>query len=99
MRCHAGMSNRGFTIIEVVIVVLLVGVLAGVTFPRIGGVQTRFALRGSVNAFMSAHSLARTTALRQGGVAELHIDPTNDRLWVEVDTSLAGGGSRTRLAL
>ena len=92
MRCHAGMNNAGFTLIEVVIVILMVGVLAGITFPRIGGVQTSFALRGSLNAFMSAHSLARTTALRQGGVAELHIDPTHDRFWVEVDTSLAGGG-------
>ena len=92
MRCQTGMNTKGFTLMEIVVVVVLVGILAGIAFPRIGGVQTGFALRGAVNAFMSAHSLARTTALREGGVAELHIDPTNDLFWVEVDTSLAGSG-------
>lgn len=86
------MNKSGFTILEVLTVVLIVGLLAGITFPRIGGVQTRFAVRGAVTAFMSAHSLTRATALRQGGVAELHIDATNDRFWVEVDTSVARSG-------
>ena len=90
MRCHAGVSNRGFTLLEVLVVVLLVAALAGITFPRIGGTQTTFALREAVNAFMSAHVLARTTAVRAGGVTELQVDSTKDRFWVEVDTSTSG---------
>ncbi len=86
------MNKSGFTLLEVLVVVAMLGVLAGITFPRIGGVQTKFALRGAVNAFMSTHSLARATALRQGGLTELHIDPTNNLFWVEVDTSFTGSG-------
>ena len=86
------MNKSGFSLLEILTVVLIVGIMAGITFPRIGGVQTRFAVRGAVTEFMSAHSLTRATALRQGGVAELHIDATNDRFWVEVDTSVARSG-------
>ena len=86
------MSRAGFTLLELVLIVSLVSVLAGVTFPRIADVQTRFAVGGAVTAFMSAHSMARATAIRQSGVAELHIDPTNDLFWVEIDTTVAGSG-------
>ena len=86
------MKESGFTLMEVVIVVSFVGLLAGVAFPRIADVQSRFAVRGAVTAFMSAHSLTRATAIRAGGVAELHIDATNDRFWIEADTTLAGSG-------
>ena len=86
------MNKSGFTLLDTLIVISFVGLLAGVTFPRIADVQNRFAVRGAVTAFMSAHSLTRATAIRQGGVAELHIDATNDRFWIEVDTTLAGSG-------
>jgi len=86
------MGESGFTLLEALVVITFVGLLAGVGFPQIAKVRTRFAVRGAVNAFMSLHPLARTTAIRQGEVAELHIDATNDLLWVEVDTSAAGSG-------
>ncbi len=92
VRRSTRMARSGFTLMEVIIVVSFIGLLAGITFPRIADVQTRFAVRGAVTTFMSAHSLARATAIRQGGVAELHIDATNDLLWVEVDTTLNGTG-------
>ena len=88
------MNKSGFTLMEVIIVVSFVALLAGVAFPRIADVQTRFAVRGAVTAFMSAYSLTRATAIREGGVAELHIDASNDRFWIEVDTTLAGSGGR-----
>ena len=86
------MNKSGFSLLDVLIVVTFVGLLAGITFPRIADIQSRFAVRGSVMAFMSSYSLTRATAIREGGVAELHIDATNDRFWVEVDTTLAGSG-------
>ena len=89
-RPQTRMKESGFTLMEVIIVTAFIGLLAGVAFPRIADVQSRFAVRGAVTAFMSAHSLTRATAIRAGGVAELHIDATNDRFWIEVDTTLAG---------
>ncbi len=86
------MNKSGFTLLDIILVITFVGLLAGITFPRIADVQSRFAVRGAITTFMSAHSLTRATAIREGGVAELHIDATNDRFWVEVDTTLAGSG-------
>ncbi len=86
------MNRAGFTLVDIIFVISIVSVLAGITFPRMADVRTRFAVRGAVTAFMSAHSMARATAIRLGTVAELHIDPTNDRFWVEVDTTVAGSG-------
>ncbi len=93
------MNRAGFTILDIILVVTFVGLLAGITFPRIADVQSRFAVRGAVTAFMSAHSLTRATAIRVGGVAELHIDATNDRFWIEVDTTLAGSGVMDTIGL
>ncbi len=86
------MNRAGFTIMEIIVVLSLASILAGVTFPRIADIQSRFAVRGAVTSFMSAYSLTRATAIRQGGVAELHVDATNDQFWIEVDTTLAGSG-------
>ena len=85
-------NRAGFTILDIILVISFVSLMAGITFPRIANIQTRFAVRGYVNTFMSVHSLARATAVRQGRVAELHIDATNDLFWVEVDTTLDGSG-------
>ena len=84
---------------EVITVISLVALLAGATFPRVADVRSRFALRGAVTAFMSAHQMARAEAIRQGTVAELHIDPTNDLFWVEVDTTVAGSGVMDTIGL
>ena len=80
-------NESGFTLLDTLVVMTFVGLLAAVTFPRIADLQSRFAVRGAVTAFMSAHSLTRATAIREGGVAELHIDATNDRFWIEVASS------------
>ena len=91
-RSRKSRNESGFSILDIIIVISIVALLAGVTFPQIGKMQMRFAVRGYINTFMSAHSMARTTAVRQGRVAELHIDATNDLFWVEVDTTSNGSG-------
>ena len=85
-------NKSGFTILDTLIVMSFIGLLAAIVFPRIADLQGRFAVRGASMAFMGKYSLTRATAIREGGVAELHIDATNDLFWVEVDTTLAGTG-------
>ena len=71
VRCLRSQNSRnqsGFTILDIIIVITLVSLLAGITFPQIGKMQMRFAVRGYVNTFMSTHSMARTAAVRQGRV-------------------------------
>lgn len=84
------MDRRGFTFIEIVVVLAIVGVIAQVTYPQISKIQSRYAVRGAVASFMSAYSMARAAAVRQSGGVELHINVTDDAFWVEVDTATVG---------
>jgi prepilin-type N-terminal cleavage/methylation domain-containing protein len=85
------MKNKGFTIAELVVVLILAGVAVAIVSPSIGKAFRRTGVRAAVDEFASTHSLARSAAVRYGRTAELHIDATNARFWVEVDTSSAGG--------
>ena len=65
--------------------------LAGMSFRRTD-TWDRFATKGAADQFTSAHQKARTAAVRFGAVAELHIDATGDRFWVQIDTTADGSG-------
>ncbi len=83
--------NRvGFTILELMIVLALVGGLTVIALPKAANAKRSWTLRNATNRFFLAHSLARSTAIRYGRVAELHIDPAGSRFWVEVDSSGTG---------
>ena len=85
------MKNKGFTIAELVVVLILAGVAVAIVSPSIGKAFRRTGVRAAVDQFASTHSLARSAAVRYGRTAEMHIDVVNARFWVEVDTSSAGG--------
>ncbi len=76
---------------EAMIGITVVGVMAGMTLNRTD-TWDRFATRGAAEQFISAHHKARTTAVRFGAVAELHIDASTDRFWVQIDTTASGSG-------
>ena len=80
----------GFTLIEMLIVITVMGVLVAVLMPSMVKSFRQRATRGWVDRLAMTHSLARATAIRFGRVAELHIDAANGRFWVEVDTSGTG---------
>lgn len=82
----ARMRTRGFTITELLIVLLLSGIAVAIAAPSLGSAFRRTGLRASMDEFISTHSLARSAAVRHGRTAELHIDAGNGRFWVEVDT-------------
>jgi hypothetical protein len=69
----------------VLTITALLMAVAGPPLARIhGGTQ----LRQAVDALAANHSLARATAVKNGCVAELHIDPGTDRHWVQADTGV-----------
>ncbi len=89
--------GKGFTLVEMLIVLTVMGVIAAVALPSLATAYRQRATRGAVDRLAMAHSLARATAIRFGRVAELHIDAANSRFWVEVDTS--GTGIRDTVGL
>ncbi len=82
--------GHGFTLIEMLIVLTIMGALLAVLMPNMVTAVRQRATSGSVDRLMIAHGLTRATAIRLGRVAELHIDAANKRFWVEVDTSGTG---------
>jgi general secretion pathway protein H len=44
-----GCNNRGFTLIELVIVMLVLGIVAAITMPRVGGMLDRQNMRRTIN--------------------------------------------------
>ena len=85
------MKQSGFTLLELIIGVGIIGLLAGITLSR-RDAWDRFATRGAADQFASAHHKARTAAVRFGAVAELHIDASADRFWIQIDTTASGSG-------
>ena len=86
--------RRGFTLLEVIIVLALLAVVAATGVPKLSAALRRRTTQTAVDQFATAHSLARATAVRYGRVAQLHIDPSTTRFWVDVDTSATGSGQR-----
>jgi prepilin-type N-terminal cleavage/methylation domain-containing protein len=90
-------SRRGFTLVEIIITLGLLAVIAAMGAPRLQGALRRRITQTAADQFVTAHSLARGTAIRYGRVAQLHIDPATTRFWVDVDTSANGVGQRATI--
>jgi prepilin-type N-terminal cleavage/methylation domain-containing protein len=86
--------RRGFTLLEVIIVLALLAVIAAMGAPRLSAALRRRTTQSAADQFATAHSLARATAVRYGRVAQLHIDASTKRFWVDVDTSANNVGQR-----
>lgn len=65
------MNRRGMTLIEVLIVLVLVGAMAGFAFPRIGSALTKLNVRSARALFISMHAKARATAVQRGSRTQL----------------------------
>jgi|SRR6266404_6278390 len=91
-------QRRGFTMIETVMVVSVIGIVAAIGGPRVSLVLQRRSTSSGADQFVLTHSLTRSTALRFGRVAQLHIDEPGQRFWVDVDTSANGIGERAIIA-
>lgn len=89
--------RRGFTLLEVIIVMALLAVIAGMGAPKLSAALRRRTTQTATDQFATAHSLARATAVRYGRVAQLHIDASTRRFWVDVDTSGNGMGQRATI--
>jgi prepilin-type N-terminal cleavage/methylation domain-containing protein len=89
--------RRGFTLLEVIIVLALLAVIAAMGAPRLSAALRRRTTQTAADQFATAHSLARATAVRYGRVAQLHIDAGTRRFWVDVDTSANNIGQRATI--
>ena len=90
--------RHGFTVIEMLIVLTLIGIVAAIGGPKVGAALQRRTTASAADQFTLTHSLSRSTAIRYGRVAQLHIDAATRRFWIDVDTSANGTGQRATIA-
>lgn len=88
-------ARGGFTVIELIIVLTLIGILAGIAAPPLGRMRTRAALQSGRAAVTSALTVARAASTRWGRTSILRLDGPGDALWTVVDTGTAGTGVDT----
>lgn len=71
-------SDQGFTIIELVTVMLIGSILTAIAWTSFGNVQAGYAARSARNSFITLHARARVRAIEHGQNAILFMDLAND---------------------
>lgn len=74
------MGRKGFSAVEVMIVMVLVGVIAAIGFPRLRQGLEKQQVRSSKALIATMVATARGTAIQRGCAATLNI--TGDSVWV-----------------
>jgi prepilin-type N-terminal cleavage/methylation domain-containing protein len=90
--------RRGFTLIETIIVLAIIAIVASIGGPKLSAALQRRTTASAADQFALTHFLSRSTALRYGRIAQLHIDAPGHRFWIDVDTSANGIGQRATIA-
>lgn len=94
MTHRATVKTNAFTLVELILVLVLIGLALAIAGPPLAEAYWRSSARGAVDEFVTTHELARSTAVRYGRVARLRIDAAGGRFWAEVDTGQTGSGRR-----
>jgi prepilin-type N-terminal cleavage/methylation domain-containing protein len=74
------MSRRGFSTIEMIIVVILIGLIASIGFPRLRRGLEKQNVRSSKALIATMAATARGTAIQRGCSATLNL--SGDSIWV-----------------
>lgn len=77
--------QRGFTILELLVVVVITGVLSTVVVQSFSRVHGRMAVGSAQNNLMSLHSQARAFSVERGIPARFVVDGGTDEVRLEVD--------------
>lgn len=73
-------SDRGFTIIELVVVLVIVGIMAGLATPNLLGFFRRNQVNAALSELLGAIRETQRQAMRQGRVCRIYIDPDTNIL-------------------
>ena len=76
-------ARPGFTLVEVIVVLLLLSLMAAVAAPAFSAVRHRRAIDDAASAVTHALERARSQALARGAEMKLVIDPAHARVWQE----------------
>ena len=75
-------SRAGFTLVEVIVVLAILGVMAAVTVPAIRDLRSTDALDHATSVTTTLLARARQTAVERGTPVRVVVDPLGRRYWV-----------------
>lgn len=88
---HACPARRGFTLIEMVMVILLVGIMMTVAISYLGTGSNKASVRGAMDAVASLQSVAKNSAIQRGRTARLVFISASNKLLVVANKSSGTG--------
>ena len=77
-------GRRGVTVIEMVVVIALMGIMAGVVVPSIVSPERRITSQSAVDRVEALLRFARATAIGRARRVNLVIDPASNRFWLDL---------------
>ena len=83
-------ENKGFTLIEMVVTVIIVGVLAAVTVPSLVGLFDQMRVKDGLRQIESSLKEAQRQAMRRGSSCTVNFDATNNTITGTPAQCLAG---------
>ena len=80
------MNHRrsGYTLLELVVVILVGSVITSIAITSFNGVSGRFAVKGARSTFQALHARARAQAIEFGRSVRLNVDVSGDSVWLTV---------------
>ena len=73
-------SDRGFTLIELMVVLIIIGVIAAIAAPNLLGMLNRYRVDRATATLVGAIKEAQRQAMRQGKLCRININTTNNSL-------------------